>query len=288
MSTERPRNVLSIQSEVVTGHVGNAAARFALQRLGHEAWCIPSVLLSSHAGHKGFAGEATSTALLTKLVDALEAQGRLAQTDGLLSGYLGSPEQAAIVADTVRRAKAANPRLVYCLDPAFGDDGRVYARPGVAEAMQRELLPLADIVLPNAFELSVLSGQAVIDVESAARAAASLDRPQVVAKSVPVENRIGALTTINGTTWLAATPIVPNPPHGAGDLLAALFFGHHLNGRLIGQSLDLATRAVYHMLATSAGEPEMHLIAEQEALVSPPKPEGYSLGPVEGGARAVG
>src|SRR6185437_14475905 len=108
-----------IQSEVVYGHVGNAAARFALQRLGHEAWCIPTVLLSSHAGHPGFAGEATRVELLVKLIDALEAQGRLADCQGLISGYLGSPEQAAVVADAVRRAKVANPRLIYCLDPAF-------------------------------------------------------------------------------------------------------------------------------------------------------------------------
>ena len=190
-------NILSIQSEVVTGHVGNAAARFALQRLGHEAWCVPTVLLSSHAGHQGFAGEATSLDLLQKLVDALETQGRLAECDGLVSGYLGSPEQAEIVAATVRRAKAANPKLVYCLDPAFGDDGRIYARPGVAEAMAEKLLPLADVVTPNAFELSVLSGIEISDGAAATRAVKKLARPFVVAKSVPAPGAIGALTIIN-------------------------------------------------------------------------------------------
>ena len=98
-------NILSIQSEVVTGHVGNAAARFALQRLGHEAWCLPTVLLSSHAAHPGFGGAPTDIGLLRTLLDALERQGRLAQTQGLVSGYLGSPEQAAFVAAAVRRAK---------------------------------------------------------------------------------------------------------------------------------------------------------------------------------------
>src|ERR1700761_9063066 len=176
-------NILSIQSEVVTGHVGNAAARFALQRLGDEAWWIPTVLLSSHSRHKGFAGEPVRPEVMQKLLDALEAQGRLAECQGLISGYLGSPEQAEIVADAVRRAKAANPKLLYCLDPAFGDDGRIYARPGVAEAMQNTLLPLADVVTPNAFELSVLAGVAVEDVPSAAAAVERLDRPLVVAKS---------------------------------------------------------------------------------------------------------
>ena len=272
-------NILSIQSEVVTGHVGNAAARFALQRLGHEAWCIPTVLLSSHAGHPGFAGEATRPELMAKLVDALEAQGSLAQCDGMISGYLGSPEQAAIVADTVRRAKAANPNLLYCLDPAFGDDGRIYARPGVAEAMRDTLLPLADIVTPNAFELSVLSGTSVVDPTSAATATRALRRPLVVAKSVPLPQRLGALTIINDIPWMASTPVIKSPPRGVGDLFAALFFGHYLHGLLTARVLDLATRGVYHVLSRSAGLPEMQLIAEQAALAEPPTPEGYVLGP---------
>jgi len=279
-------NILSIQSEVVTGHVGNAAARFALQRMGHEAWCVPTVLLSSHAGHKGFAGEATSLELLQKLIDALALQGRLAECHGLISGYLGSPEQAAIVAATVRRAKAANPKLVYCLDPAFGDDGRIYARPGVAEAMAETLLPLADIVTPNAFELSVLSGIEVAGVESAARAVRKLGRPLAVAKSVPHQGQLGALAVIAGAPWLAATPVVENPPRGAGDLFAALFFGHHLRGALTAEALDLATRGIYRVLAASAGLPEMRLIEEQAALVTPPTPESYRFGPLEGKAHA--
>jgi len=280
-------NILSIQSEVVTGHVGNAAARFALQRLGHEAWCVPTVLLSSHAGHQGFAGEATSLDLLQKLVDALEAQGRLAECDGLVSGYLGSPEQAEIVAATVRRAKAANPKLVYCLDPAFGDDGRIYARPGVAEAMAEKLLPLADVVTPNAFELSVLSGIEISDGAAATRAVKKLARPFVVAKSVPAPGAIGALTIINDAAWFAATPVVKDAPRGAGDLFAALFFGHFMSGVLTARALDLATRSVYQVLAASAGLPEMRLIAEQDALRAPPTPENYRFGPLEGKIHAL-
>jgi len=281
-------NVLSIQSEVIYGHVGNAAARFALQRLGHEVWAVPTVLLTSHAAHPGFAGEATSPALLQKLMDGLEAQGRFAECHGLVSGYLGSPEQAKIVADAVRRAKAANPKLLYCLDPAFGDDGRVYARPGVAEAMQEILLPLADIVTPNAFELSVLAGMPIDGVAAAARAVERLGRPLVVAKSVPLGSRLGALTLIAGNIWMAATEIVAHPPRGVGDLFAALFFGHYLSGRLTAEALDLATRSVYYVLAKSDGAPEMNLIAEQAALVAPPTPAGYSFGPVKEGASAHG
>lgn len=281
-------NVISIQSEVIYGHVGNAAARFALQRLGHEAWGVPTVLLTSHAGHPGCAGEVTSPALLQKLFDGLAGQGRLDEAHGVISGYLGAPEQAGLVADFVRRAKGANPKLLYCLDPAFGDDGRVYARPGVAEAMGEALLPLADVVTPNAFELSVLTGRPVLDVNSAAAAAESLGRPLVVATSVPLPERLGTLTAIAGTIGVAATPIVARAPRGAGDLFAALFFGHYLNGKRPAEALDLATRSVYHVLAKSTGEPEMRLIAEQAALAAPPAPEGYSLGPIRAEAHAHG
>jgi pyridoxine kinase len=270
-----PKAVLSFQSEVVTGHVGNAAARFALQRLGHEAWGVPTIILSSHAGHKGFAGEATSPGLLRTLVDALSAQGRLATADGVLSGYLGSADQAAIVADAVTRTKAASKTALYCLDPVFGDDGKIYARPGVAEAMAAALLPLADIVTPNVFELSTLTKLPVTDVDQAIAAAQSLARPIVVATSVPFGDRLGTLMLVGGEALLASTPKLVDPPRGAGDLFTALLFGHLISGAAAGDALELAVRATYHVLAKSAGQPEMALIAEQNALASPPFVEGF-------------
>ena len=281
-------NILSIQSEVAYGHVGNAAARFALQRLGHEVWALPTVILSSHAGHPGFAGEATSLALLAKLIDALEAQGRLADCHGVISGYLGSSEQAELVADAVRRTKAANPKARYCLDPAFGDDGRIYARPGVAEAMAERLLPLADIVTPNAFELSVLSGQPVGDPDEAWTAAARLARPIVAGKSVPIGDWLGTLLLAGDAAWLASTPRLANPPRGAGDLFAALLTGHLLAGRPPATALELAVRSTFHVLAQSDGHDEMQLIAEQQALITPPALPAFRLEPLGSGRRAHG
>ena len=283
-----PKNILSIQSEVVTGHVGNAAARFALQRLGHEAWTVPTVILSSHAGHQGFAGEATSPALLHKLLDALSTQGRLAVTDGVLSGYLGSAEQAPIVAEAVSRTKSLDKTVLYCMDPAFGDDGRVYARPGVAEAMRDRLLPLADILTPTAFELSVLSGMAITDTGSAVAAAESLNRPIVVVTSVPVANGLGTLLVAADTALLATTPKLAQPPRGAGDLIAALLFGHMVAGRSVGEALERAVLSTYHVLEASAGQPEMALIAEQDALSAPPRLEGFRLDTVAVGVNADG
>jgi len=269
--------LLSIQSEVVFGHVGNGMARFALQRLGHEAWCIPTVLLSSHAAHQGFTGETLPAALLAKLVAGLDAQGRLARCDGVLSGYLGAPEQANVVANAVLLTKRANPKALYCLDPAVGDDGRIYARPGVAEAMAKTLLPLADVVTPNAFELATLSGAPVGNPAEACAAAALLGRPVVVATSVPCGDRIGTLLVQNGEAWLASTPRIAQAPRGAGDLFAALFFAQLLAGHAAPDALDLATRATFHVLAQSDGAEEAYLIVEQQALTAPPAPQGFKM-----------
>lgn len=266
-------NVLSIQSEVVYGHVGNGAARFALQRLGHEVWAVPSVLLSSHAGYATVAGEPVAADLMARLIGGLEANGWLAQCDGVLSGYLGQADQADVVADAVRLVKRRNARALYCLDPVFGDDGRAYAKHGVAEAMAKTLLPLADIVTPNAFELSSLAGVPVRNAEEALEAARRLGRPLVLATSVPDgEGRIGTLAVSPDEAWFASTPRLGNVPHGAGDLLAALFLGQRLQNHDIEGALVRAVATVFRMLKESVrlNASEMPLSAEQMRLGEAP------------------
>jgi pyridoxine kinase len=263
-------NVLSIQSEVVYGHVGNRAARFAFERMGLEAWTVPTILLSSHAGYACVKGEATSADLMRRLIDGLDGNGWLGQCDAVLSGYLGHADQADVVAEAVRRVKAANPRALYCLDPVFGDAGRTYAKPGVADAMAHTLVPLADIVTPNVYELSSLTGIVLRDAKDARDAAKKLNRPIVVATSVPAHDRIGALAVDGDEAWLATTPRLESAPHGAGDLFAALFLAAKLSGDASPDALSRATASVFHILSASAGSKEMRLLAEQDALADPP------------------
>jgi pyridoxine kinase len=264
-------NILSIQSEVVFGHVGQGAARFALQRLGHEVWALPSVLLSSHAGYPRVEGEATSADLLRRLFDGLDANGWLTRCDAVLSGYLGSADQAEIVADAVFRVKRANPQALYCLDPVLGDDGRAYAKPRVAEATARHLLPIADIVTPNTFELSQLSALPVRDRDNAVVAAKRLGRPLVLVTSVHEgSDRIGVLGVANGENWFASTPWIAGVPHGAGDLFAALFLSEHLKGTKLAEALRRSVRSVFHILAASRDRGELLLVKEQHALVDAP------------------
>jgi pyridoxine kinase len=263
-------NILSIQSEVVYGHVGNRAARFALERLGHSAWTVPTITLSSHAGYARVEGEATNPDLMRRLIDGLDGNGWLDQCDAVLSGYLGHAEQADVVADAVRRVKAANPKALYCLDPVFGDGGRAYAKPGVAAAMAQTLLPPADIVTPNIYELSSLSKMAIENPADALAASRHLVRPIVVATSVPADDRIGALVVEGGDAWLATTPRLESAPHGAGDLFAALFLAAKLSGHALPDALARATASVFHILSASAGSKEMLLPVEQDSLVNPP------------------
>ncbi len=265
-----PLCVLSIQSEVVRGHVGNSAARFALQRLGLEVWTVPTVLLSNHPGHGQFRGEATSAAALAALIDGLDAHGWLARCNGVISGYLGAAEQARVVADAVRRVKAQNPGAIYLCDPVFGDDDGAYALPGVAEAMARELVPLADIVTPNRFELSSLTSKRIEGANDAVAAARTLGKAETVVTSVPFEGgRIGTVAVTREGAWAVAAPRIALVPNGSGDLLAALDLAARLQGRDAAGALSAACSAVDGVLRASAGADELRLVAAQAEIGLP-------------------
>ena len=154
-------NVLSIQSSVVYGRVGNRAAVPVLERLGHDVWPVDTVAFSNHPAHGTFRGRIVPAAEVRDLVEGLAARGVLARCDAVLSGYLGEPATGAVVEDAVARVRAANPGTLYCCDPVIGEVGRgVYVRAGIPEAFRDRLVPLADIVTPNPFELELLTGVA--------------------------------------------------------------------------------------------------------------------------------
>ncbi|HEY3638948.1 MAG TPA: pyridoxal kinase [Rhizomicrobium sp.] len=271
-------NILSFQSEVVYGHVGQGAARFALQRLGHEVWALPTVLLSSHAGYRRVEGEAIPADRLRRLLDGLSANGWLAQCDAILSGYLGSPQQAELIADAVAEVKRANAKAVYCLDPVIGDDGRAYAKPGVAEAMARTLLPLADIVTPNAFELVTLSGSVIRNADDAKSAASRLGRPLIAATSIPDgAERIGVVAATRDETWFASAPRFAHVPHGGGDLFAALLLASRLCGANLHDALAQALGPVHAILSASRESSELRLIEKQDVLAAPSGSSGLKL-----------
>ncbi|MCE9521484.1 MAG: pyridoxal kinase PdxY [Alphaproteobacteria bacterium] len=264
--------VLSIQSDVVRGHVGNGAARFALQRLGIDVWAVPTVLLSNHPGHGTFRGEAIAAGRIADLIDGLAQHGWLKRCDGVISGYLGAADQTAAVADAVRRVKAANAEALYLCDPVFGDDSGAYARAGVAEAMARDLLPLADILTPNRFELSGLTSRRIETAADAVSAARTLGNAEVVATSVPFPgDRIGTVAVTKSGAWATAAARLERVLSGSGDLFAALYLAARLRAIAPVNALVRASSSVDCILRASAAEPadELTLVASQNDLAEP-------------------
>ena len=205
--------VLSVSSQVVYGHVGHGAIVPALQALGCEVLALPTVLLAHHPGHGAPAGRAVPTEELAALADGLERVGALQPVDAVLSGYLGMAGSAEVVARAVARVRARRPGALFLCDPVIGDDGRVYVRDGVESAIAQHLLPLADVITPNHFELERLAGRPVAGLAQACVAARELIArgPRiVVVSSVRAEDDAGARVSTLAVTaeqaWRVSTP----------------------------------------------------------------------------------
>ena len=158
--------ILSIQSAVAYGHVGNSAAVFPLQRIGVEVLPVYTVNFSNHTGYGAWRGPLIAPDDVRDVITGIEERGVLGECDAVLSGYQGGEQVGAVILDAVARVKAANPRAIYCADPVMGDVERgFFVRPGIPEFMRDKVIPAADIVTPNQFELDYLSGTEVRTVD---------------------------------------------------------------------------------------------------------------------------
>ena len=272
-------NVLSIQSAVTYGHVGNSAAVLPLQRLGHDVWPVNTVTFSNHPAHGGFRGRVTPPAEVAELIRGVEERGAFARCDAVVSGYLGEAGTAAVVLDAVRRIRGANSRLLYCCDPVIGEThAGIYVRPGVPEAIRDRLVPAADLVKPNAFELGYLTGGPVATLDDALAAADRLrgrGPALVVATDLPLDDapdRLGVLLVGPDAAWLARTPRRRVPGHGAGDTFTALFLGVYLTSQDPPGALSHAVAALDAILAETerTGARDLALVASQDAITRPP------------------
>lgn len=248
--------ILSISSAVAYGHVGNAAIQPILNAYGHALWRVDTVLFSNHPGHGAFQGTVRPSLEIGETLAGLRALGGFKQVSAIMTGYLGEAANAEPIADTLEAAKIANPDALYLLDPILGDDGKLYVRDGVPEAMADHLLPLADIVTPNLFELGQLTGQVPTDVDSALSAAEELlvrGPGLVVVTGLKLgEDELGTLAVTDETALLAVGPQHPVKVYGAGDSFSALLMAGFQDGLSLDQALSLATAQAAH-LAQSAG-----------------------------------
>jgi pyridoxine kinase len=275
-----PMEILSIQSSVAFGHVGNSAAVFPLQRLGIEAWAVNTVHFSNHTGYGKWRGPLLSTADLREVILGVEERGVLGRLAAVLSGYQGGEEVGAVVLETVARVKELNPGAVYCCDPVMGDVGRgMFVRPGIPELMRDRVVPAADVITPNHFELDFLAGretrttaevlEAVEEVRG--RGPATVLVTSVLTDESP-EGSVDLVAVSPAGAWRTRTPLLPISPNGGGDVTAALFLAHLLRSGSAPTALEKVTSSVFGILEATlvAGTRELALVASQDLIADPP------------------
>ncbi len=275
------KTVISIQSHVAYGYVGNRAAVFPLQRLGCDAVAINTVQFSNHTGYGEWTGQLFSPEHIAAIVDGIAARGVLPRCDAVLSGYMGDATLGQVVIETAARVKAANPRALYCCDPVMGDVGRgFFVRPGIPDFMKAHAVPAADIVTPNQFELEFLTDHQVHGMADALAATAALRAlgPKLVlltslTRSDAPADQIEMLADTAEGSWVVKTPrlMLDPPPNGAGDAVAALFLAHYLKSFDTAYALEQAASAIYAVFETTQrlGARELALIPAQDELVNP-------------------
>ena len=280
-------SVISIQSQVAYGHVGNSAAVFPMQVHGIDVIAVPTTLLSNRPGYKTIRGRVLDAQLVADLLLGVEERGALDTADMILSGYLGSPEIATVVADFVARAKAANPALTYCCDPVLGDRDRgLFVQADIPPLVRDRLCRLADIITPNHFEFEWLCGAQAATIDQMIEAAQAFmargpstivvtsaelaDTPDGQIETVAVE-RSNERSKERSQAWRVRTPKLPISPSGTGDLFAALLVSARVRGADMPAALGHAASAIFAVLERTAarGTEEMRIV-ESAALLAHP------------------
>ncbi len=275
--------ILSIQSAVAYGHVGNSSAVFPLQRLGAEVWPIDTVQFSNHPGYGAHAGAVTPPETIRALVDGIAARGVLPGCDALLTGYVGDPGTGEAILHAAALLRSANPAALWCCDPVIGDEGPgIYVKPGIAGFFREQAVPQADLLTPNQFELGCLTGQPCGTLDTIRRAIAGLQarmRPAgpriVLVTSVRTEatpaDALDVLVADANGLWQVRTPLLPIAAHGAGDVLAALFLFHILRGASAGAAMAQACSSVHGVLAWTlkSGARELQVVGAQAQFLAP-------------------
>lgn len=270
--------ILSIQSAVAYGHVGNSAAVFPLQRLGFEVWPVNTVLFSNHTGYGTWRGRMVDLAWVEEIIEGMAERGAIPRCRAVLSGYLGDPSLGEAVLRTVARVRAARPEMLYVCDPVMGDENRgFFVRPGIPEFFKAHAVPAADIITPNQFELAYLASMSIERLEDALQAAAAVRAtgPRIVVTTslfLGDERELAVLADSAEASWIVWTPRLPVSLNGTGDAFTALFLGHWLaSGSRLDATLERAVSAMYALVEAThaAGSRELELIAAQDQLAAP-------------------
>jgi len=250
--------VLSIQSHVVYGYAGNTAAVFPLQRLGREVWAVNTVEFSNHTGYGSWRGKALGAELASELILGLEERGALKFCEAVLSGYLGDAKVSNVIRDVVKKVKKENPNALYCLDPVMGDKGRgFYVKPQIPQIIKNDLVPLADIICPNLFEMEILTGINIKNTEDAIKAINVLHKtgPAIIliTSFKEIDGELGMIASDKKNIYKVTTPELPlgDGVAGTGDMTTAVFLSQYLNTHDLEKSLNLCASSVFGILEES-------------------------------------
>ena len=271
--------ILSIQSSVAYGHVGNSAATFPLMRMGVEVSPVLTVHFSNHTGYGQWRGPLLAASDVAEVITGIDERGALERVDAVLSGYQGGEDVGAVILEAVALVRARNPAAVYCCDPVMGDiDRGFFVRPGIPELMRATVVPAAQIITPNQFELEYLTGcstSTVAEVLVAADAARAMGPETVLVTSVAHraagEGTIDMIAVTGEGAWSVTTPLLPRTFTGAGDLTAATFLAHLLSSGDVATAVGRTAAVVYGVLAVTvdSGLSELQLVAAQDEIAEP-------------------
>ena len=271
--------ILSLQSSVAYGHVGNSAAMFPLMRMGHEVMGVFTVHFAASTVYGPPAGPMLTPDQVSDVIAGLDSLGVLTDVDAVLSGFQGAPAMGEHILASVRLVKERSPQALYCCDPVMGDVGRgFYALPGIPEFMRDEVVPVADICVPNHFELDFLTGRetsTIADIVAAARSLVARGPRIVVVTSAVAEDasadEIHLLAVTAEDAWRVTTPRIDRSFTGSGDVTAAVFLADYLERGSVPAALGRTAEVVYGLLTATARADtrELALVAAQDEFVRP-------------------
>jgi pyridoxine kinase len=272
-------SILSIQSLVAYGHAGNSAALFPLQRMGYDVWPVMTVHFSNHTGYGDWRGPLLESGEIAEVIRGVEDRGALDRCRAVLSGYQGAEDVGAVILDAVATVKERSPEAIYFCDPVMGDVGRgFFVRPGIPEFMRDKVVPAADVITPNQFELGFLAGSETETLDQVLDAAEAVRRTgpstvlvtSVLHDDTPVDE-LGMVAVSDAGAFVVHTPRLPINPPGAGDLTSAVFLANLLAGHDLPTALARTTSSVFGVMEATADAQsrEMRIVAAQDALAAP-------------------
>ena len=271
--------ILSIQSAVAYGHVGNSAAVFPLQRIGVEVLPVYTVNFSNHTGYGSWRGPLIAPEDVAAVISGIEERGVFGEIDVVLSGYQGGEGIGDVIIDAVRRVKAANPDAVYACDPVMGNaKSGCFVAPSIPILLRERVVPVADIITPNQFELGFLTGtepDTIASTLESADLARTMGPRTVLVTSVERPDReegtIEMMAVDDRGAWIVQTPKLPMKANGSGDVTAALFTAHYRRTGDADDALARTTSSVFDLLERThrSGERELQLVESQEAYAHP-------------------